>query len=73
MTVGICAHLKPVINDLKEKLPIIDIDYFLSDTTSQQYRNNSMFYLIGTFFQKEFGAKTMRWHFAEKGHKKRCP
>ena len=71
--VEICAHLKPVINDLKEKLPTIETVHFLSDSTSQQYRNKSMFYLLGTFFRKEFGAKTMRWHFTEMGHGKGAP
>ena len=32
-----------------------------------------MFYLLGTFFRKEFGAKTMRWDFTEKGHGKGAP
>lgn len=71
--VGVCAHLKPVISSIKEKIPAINTAHFLSDSPSQQYRNKSIFYLIGTFFQKELEANVVRWHYTEKGHGKGAP
>ena len=73
--VAICSHLKPVIDDIKTNVQLMPLKnvHFLSDGTSQQYRNKNMFYLAATFFQQELQPETICWHYMEKGHGKGAP
>ncbi|CAH0545902.1 unnamed protein product [Brassicogethes aeneus] len=71
--IAICAHLKPIIVDIKEKIVSLDNVHFLSDGPATQYRNRKMFFLIGTYLQQLLSAKTIRWHYSEKGHGKGAP
>ncbi|XP_031338109.1 uncharacterized protein LOC116175586 [Photinus pyralis] len=70
---AICAHLEPLLEDIKELVPNIRHANFLSDGPSTQYRNKKMFHLMVGFVAKMLGIRTFRWHFSEKGHGKGAP
>lgn len=70
---AICAHLQPVIAEIKLLVPNIRIIHFQSDGPSTQYRNKKMFYLAATFLIQKLQVKNLHWHFSEKGHGKGAP
>lgn len=45
----------------------------LSDSEVNQYRNKTMFHLIGTHLTQIFKFKELRWHYSESGHGKGAP
>lgn len=68
---AIIAHLEPVIKHYLLKYPEINEPYFLSDSTSGQYRNRNIFYLISQYFTKKFPSITkLSWSYSEAGHGK---
>ncbi|CAG9787325.1 unnamed protein product [Diatraea saccharalis] len=69
----ICAHLKPVMQRIKQISPDIIKLHVLSDGPSTQYRNKSMFYLIANYVSKELDVEAVIWHFSEKGQGKGAP
>lgn len=69
----ICAHLKPVFEEIKRKVPGLHTMHFQSDGPVNQYRNKSMFYLIAKFISQELGVENILWHFSEAGHGKGAP
>lgn len=71
--VAICAHLRPVIADVKQIVPNINTINFLSDGPCTQYRNKNMFFLAATFLPREVQCKNLHWHYTEKGHGKGAP
>lgn len=70
----VCAHLKPVIDNIKANLvPDIKTFHILSDGPSSQYRNKSMFFLLVEYLSVELDAEEIYWHFSESGHGKGAP
>lgn len=69
----ICAHLKPVIENIKLITPNLTELHILSDGPSTQYRNKTMFHMIINFIAKQSNAKRILWHFSETGHGKGAP
>lgn len=69
----ICVHLQALSVKIKQLSPNLQHLHILSDGPSTQYRNKSMFNLIATYISKEFGVKTITWHYSERGHGKGAP
>ena len=53
---GVFAHLRPVITYVKKEHPNIKHIHYVTDSPSSQYRNKTMFYLIGVI-QQQFRLK----------------
>lgn len=70
---AICAHLHPVIVDLKDMVKNVKTVHFLSDGPVTQYRNRKMFQLWVLYLAVELGATEMTWNFSEAGHGKGAP
>ena len=62
------AFLESIIQWVKEKMPHIQIIHVLSDSPSSQYRNATIFSLVG-HFQELFGVRGT-WNYFESGHGK---
>ncbi|XP_047026178.1 uncharacterized protein LOC124634596 [Helicoverpa zea] len=72
--VMICAHLKPILQRIKELSPNLTELHILSDGPTTQYRNKTMFLLIVKFISRELNDVTdIVWHYSEKGHGKGAP
>lgn len=72
--VMICAHLKPILQRIKEINPNLTELHILSDGLTTQYRNKTMFFLIVKFISRELNDVTdIVWHYSEKGHGKGAP
>ncbi|CAG9786535.1 unnamed protein product [Diatraea saccharalis] len=69
----ICAHLKPVIEQIKLITPDLKNLHILSDGPSTQYRNKTMFQMIANYLGNITNAETITWHFTETGHGKGAP
>lgn len=69
----ICAHLKPVIDQIKLLTPHLRVLHILSDGPTTQYRNKTMFHMIVAYLSKISNAETIIWHFSESGHGKGAP
>lgn len=69
----ICAHLKPIIEQIKLLTPDLRELHILSDGPTTQYRNKTMFYMIANYLSKIISAHTIIWHFTEAGHGKGAP
>lgn len=70
---GIWAHLKPVLQFLKDNFKI-DILHFISDSPSGQYRNKTMFYFLACQLPKMYPTLTsFTWNYWEAGHGKGAP
>lgn len=67
---AIWAHLKPILEQLKNKG--IETVHFFSDGPVTQYRNRDNFYFMKTFY-KEMGFKNATWNFSEPSHGKGAP
>jgi len=66
---AIWAHLKPVLQDLRNQHPEITDVHFFSDGPTTQYRNKVNFYLFSTML-KTMGFESGSWNFFESGHGK---
>jgi len=65
---AVWAHLKPVLNYMRETIPALDTLHVWSDGPTTQYRNRRNF---GLFSQIEFfGFTAATWNFTESGHGK---
>ncbi|XP_047522360.1 uncharacterized protein LOC125061169 [Pieris napi] len=72
--VMICAHLKPILQRIKEISPNLTELHILSDGPTTQYRNKSMFFLIVNFISQDLNdVNNIIWHYSEKGHGKGAP
>lgn len=69
----ICAHLKPVIEQIKLLTPDLKNLHILSDGPSTQYRNKTMFQMIVRYLSNITNVETITWHFTETGHGKGAP
>lgn len=69
----ICAHLKPVLEQIKLLTPDLKDLHILSDGPTTQYRNKTMFQMIVNYLGTVSGAETITWHFSERGHGKGAP
>ncbi|VEN45539.1 unnamed protein product, partial [Callosobruchus maculatus] len=68
---SIWAHLKPVLATLPSTVENI---YFLSDGPVSQYRNKSMFYVLGCKLEKMYpNVSRYSWNYHEAGHGKGAP
>lgn len=67
---AVCAHLEPLIKEVRNLVPSLNTEHFLNDSVVNQHRNKSMFYLIGNELTKLFKVKDLRWHYSESGHGK---
>lgn len=67
---SICAHLEPVIVEMKKLVPLLRKVHFLSDGPSTQYRNKKMFFFLGVHLTKIMGVGEVAWHYSEAGHGK---
>lgn len=68
---AIWAHLKPILTALP---PNIQHIHFLSDGPVTQYRNRSMFYMLGCELTKRYpNIITFTWNYHEAGHGKGAP
>ncbi|CAH0560580.1 unnamed protein product [Brassicogethes aeneus] len=70
---AICAHLNPLLGEIKNNVPNLKTIHFASDEPSTQYRNKSMFYLASSYLSKVLNVENMFWHFSEAGHGKGAP
>lgn len=70
---AVCAHLEPIIEEVKKMIPSLSIAHFLSDSVVNQYRNKTMFHLMGTQLSKLLKVNELRWHYSESGHGKGAP
>lgn len=72
--VAIMAHLQPIFTEIKQLVPSITSLHFVSDGPSTQYRNRTMFALIGTYIVNCFpAAESITWNYSESGHGKGAP
>ncbi|VEN64132.1 unnamed protein product, partial [Callosobruchus maculatus] len=68
---SIWAHLKPVLATLPSTVENI---HFLSDGPVSQYRNKSMFYVLGCKLEKMYpNVSRYSWNYHEAGHGKGAP
>lgn len=71
---AICAHLHPVIDELKNYVSHPRTVHFVSDGPTTQYRNRKMFHLIGKFIAPTLNVtEAVHWHYSEAGHGKGAP
>lgn len=70
---AVCAHLAPIIEEVKNLVLTLNTVHLLSDSVVNQYRNKTMFHFIGTQLTKLFKVKELRWHYSESGHGKGAP
>ena len=68
--VAIIAHLLPLVKTIKEKMPLLNRVYFWSDGPSTQYRNKTMFQLVGTKLAEILEVEEISWNYFESGHGK---
>ena len=69
---AIWVHLKPVIQDIKQQHPDIDVLHICSDGPTTQYRQKGNFCLFANVINDgEF--KKATWNFMEAGHGKGAP
>ena len=66
---AIWAHLKPVLNFLKETQPQVKKIHFISDGPTTQYRQKHNFYLLSSL-PFDWGFQYINWTFLEAGHGK---
>lgn len=69
---AICAHLVPILKEIKNKCPNINEVHFLSDGPSTQYKNKKMFYFI-MVLAEILNSSSVRWHYFESHHGKGAP
>ncbi|KAL0869426.1 hypothetical protein ABMA27_007661 [Loxostege sticticalis] len=69
----ICAHLNPVIENIKLLVPNLKSLHFLSDGPLTQYRNKNMFYLLVHYIGIQLNIDEITWHYSESGHGKGAP
>jgi hypothetical protein len=69
---AIWAHLTPVIQDMKARLPQLANIYFITDGPTTQYRCKDNFYLLATKIY-DMGFRVGNWNFLEAGHGKGAP
>ena len=65
---AVFAHLRPVITYVKKEHPNIKHIHCVTVSPSSQYRNKTMFYLMGVI-QQQFCLK-ITWNYLESGHGK---
>lgn len=70
---AICAHLDPIIKEIKRIIPNLKSAHFLSDGPTTQYKNKTMFYLMATYLAEKLGVDELRWHYSETHHGKGAP
>lgn len=61
---AVCAHLMPIIEQVKDLVPTLNTVHMLSDSVVNHYRNKTMFHLIGTQLTQIFNVKELRWHYS---------
>lgn len=72
--VGIVAHLLPILNYIKDRIPDIATLHFLSDGPSSQYRNQLMFYWFKKMVDQFLPTVHFStWSYQEAGHGKGAP
>lgn len=70
---AICAHLEPIIIEIRKVIPELESVHFLSDGPTTQYKNRKMFYLACTYLVDKLKVKNLCWHYSESGHGKGAP
>lgn len=72
-SVAIWAHLRPVLSYISENLNA-DTLHFVSDSPSTQYRNRTMFYILGRKLHELYPKiKSLSWNYLEAGHGRGAP
>lgn len=66
---AVYAHLKPIINFIKQEVPDVNEISFQSDGPTTQYRNKTNFFLFN-YHCKDWGLECASWHFSSPGHSK---
>ncbi|CAH1108130.1 unnamed protein product, partial [Psylliodes chrysocephalus] len=67
---AILGYLNPLLETIKRKLPYLKRAHFCSDGPSTQYRNKTMFQLIGTELASILEVEVISWYYFESGHGK---
>lgn len=68
---AVWAHMRPVLEDAAERLPLTHTVHIFSDSPSSQYRNKGNLYLMRVMLPKFFkNLKVFTWNFSEPGHGK---
>lgn len=70
---AIAAHLLSLKEDIKSLIPNLKKIHFLSDGPSAQYKNKTMFQLIGGYLSSQFNVDEIHWHYSESSHGKGAP
>lgn len=71
---AVLAHLVPILSEFLKTYDKVDTLHFLSDGPSNQYRNKTMFTIIGKCMPKMFpNISTISWNYNEAGHGKGAP
>ncbi|CAH1119454.1 unnamed protein product [Phaedon cochleariae] len=68
--IAIIAHLLPLVRTIRKKMPSLKRVHFCSDGPSTQYKNKSMFYLIGSKLAEILEVNEISWNYFESGHGK---
>lgn len=67
---AIWAHLKPILQQVQQKIPSIETVHFVSDGPTTRYCCKQNFYLFSTQLLENFHFKSGLWNFLEAGHGK---
>lgn len=72
---AIFAHMQPVVNEMKMHVGDVKTVHILTDGPTTQYRNRTLFYLLGNYAPLMFGdsCAEINWHYSEAGHGKGAP
>lgn len=71
---AVWAHLQPVFQMIKNTVPKIKAVHFLSDSPATQYRNRTIFYLLGSAITASFDhISVATWNYSAAGHGKGAP
>lgn len=70
---AICAHLTPILNDIKRRIHNLESIHFISDGPVTQYRNKTMFYLTPAYLSQVLGVENKFWHSVKQAMRKERP
>lgn len=70
---AVIAHLISLKEAIRVYVPDLSKIHFLSDGPSTQYKNKTMFQLIGRYLAPQLNVDQINWHYSESSHGKGAP